>query len=117
MKNIKKISLLLVASFLSVGNALADTGYTYPQVGLPDNPGGIAGILTNVLNWLLLVIGVVAVIAFVISGLQYMISAGDEKDMETAKLNLTYSILGIIAALSGYLIVRAVDAMLRGGIF
>jgi hypothetical protein len=115
MTKMTKISLALVGTFLFARDALAQ--YTYPNVGLPDNPNGIEGILANVLDWLLLVIGIVAVIAFVISGLQYLLSAGDEKTMETAKRNAVYSIIGVIVALSGYVIVKAVDAMLQGDMF
>jgi hypothetical protein len=84
------------------------------QSGLPDAPGGVKGVLTSFLNWLLLIIGIIAMIAFVISGLQYFMSAGDEKLAAAAKRNMTYSILGVIAALAGFVIVIAVDAALRG---
>lgn len=81
---------------------------------LPNPPGGIKAILTNVLSWILGIIGMIAIISFTISGFQYFFSAGDDKRMETAKNNLTYSIIGIIVALSGLIIVNAVDVALRG---
>jgi hypothetical protein len=34
--------------------------------------------------------------------------------IETAKRNMTYSIIGIIVALSGFVILRAVDTALQG---
>jgi hypothetical protein len=116
MKKLKKILFAAFLNFILLKAAWAQE-YVYPNVGLPENPSGIAGILANILDWLLLIIGIVAVIAFVISGLQYLLSAGDEKSMETAKRNVVYSIIGVVAALSGYVIVRAVDTMLRGGVF
>jgi hypothetical protein len=85
-----------------------------PDTGLPSPPGGIKAILSNVLTWMLGIIGMIAIISFVISGLQYFYAAGDEKNMETAKRNLTYSIIGVIVALSGLVIVKAIDAALRG---
>lgn len=81
------------------------------DTGLPG--GSIKGILTNILNWLLGIFGILALISFVISGIQYIISAGDEKNMQTAKRNMTYSTLGIIVALAGLVIVRAIDTALR----
>ena len=93
------------------------SGYTFPTTGLPDAPGGIRDILTNLLNWLLGIIGIIAIIAFAISGIQYMVSAGDSDTMETAKRNALYSIIGIIVALSGYIIVKAIYAVLRARSF
>jgi len=86
-----------------------------PSVGLPDPGQGVKGILVNFLRWLLGIFGVVAVISFVISGLQYFFSRGDDKMMETAKRNLMYSTMGVIVALSGVIIIKAVEALLKGG--
>jgi|WetSurMetagenome_2_1015567.scaffolds.fasta_scaffold82870_2 hypothetical protein len=82
--------------------------------GLPCPAGGIAQILANLLSWLLYIFGIIALISFVVSGMQYFFAVGDEKNMETAKRNLMYSIIGIIVALSGLVIIQAVDAALRG---
>jgi hypothetical protein len=81
--------------------------------GLPDPTDGIKGILVKIVNWLLAIVGLVALIAFIVSGLQYFFAAGDERSMETAKRNVEYSILGIIVALSGFVIVQAIDAILK----
>lgn len=81
--------------------------------GLPEPVGGIEGVLKNILNWMLGIVGVIAVIGFVISGLQYITAAGSEKTIETAKRNMTYSVIGVIVALSGFVIIKAVDAALR----
>lgn len=80
---------------------------------LPDPQGGVVGVLATFLNWILGIISVIAMIALVVSGLQYFWAAGDEKMAETAKRNMTYSIIGIIVALAGFIIVKAVDALLR----
>ena len=83
--------------------------------GLPDPAGGIKQILASFLTWLLGIVGIVALMAFIISGLQYFLAAGDEKTAETAKRNMTYSIIGVIVALSGFVIIRAIDAALNAG--
>jgi len=59
------------------------------------------------------IFGLLALIAFIISGGQYLLASGDDKMIETAKKNMTYSIIGIIVALSGFIIIRAIDAALR----
>lgn len=84
----------------------------------PDGWAGMSGkdikvIVTSVLKWMLQIIGMIAIISFAISGFQYFMATGDEREMEKAKRNLNYSIIGILAALSGYVIVQAVDAVLN----
>lgn len=85
-----------------------------PVTGLPDNSGGIADILSSILSWLLGVLGVIAIISFVISGIMYLTASGNERQLDTAKRAMTYSIIGVVVALSGYIVVRAVDYALRG---
>jgi multisubunit Na+/H+ antiporter MnhB subunit len=62
--------------------------------------------------WLLGLLGFVAVIGFVISGIMYLVAAGDEKRQENAKRAMYYSIIGVIVGLSGLVIVYAVINML-----
>jgi hypothetical protein len=64
--------------------------------------------------WLLAIIGTLSVIAFVVSGIQYLTAAGDEKNIETAKKNLTYSVIGVVVALSGLIIVTTISMILGG---
>ncbi len=90
-------------------------GICYPNnTGLPDPSGKIAGILTNILYWLLSIFGILAIIAFAIAGVQYILSTGNEEMIDTAKRNMKWSIVGVIVALSGLVIVYAIDKMLRG---
>ena len=85
---------------------------TIAGMGMPDSPG-IKSVLVNILKWMLEIFGLLALIAFIISGGQYLLASGDEKMIGTAKKNMTYSIIGIIVALSGFIIIRAVDTALR----
>ncbi|MFA5961503.1 MAG: pilin [Parcubacteria group bacterium] len=85
------------------------------QFGLPDAGGtGDAGyVIYAVLDWLLAVVGAVAIIALVVSGIQYFMVATDEKMMERAKKTMTAAIIGLIVALSGLVAIYAIDLMLR----
>lgn len=85
--------------------------------GLPDPVGGIGEVLMNLMDWLLGIFGMLAVIAFVISGIQYLLAAGDERQAETAKRNMKYSIIGIAVALSAYIIIDAISCMFGSGGF
>ena len=82
-------------------------------LGLPDAVGGVKAVLVNIVQWMLGIFGLLALIAFIISGGQYLLASGDDKMIETAKKNMTYSVIGIIVALSGFVIIRAIDAALR----
>ena len=57
-------------------------------------------------------LGIVTVISFVIAGLQYMLSLGDPKSVETAKAHMKWSIVGLIVALSGVIAILQIDSWL-----
>lgn len=71
--------------------------------------------ITVVMNWLLGLIGVLGVIAFVISGIMYLTSAGDEGQAEKAKSVMTFAIIGLVVALVGLIIVNAVAGLTDAG--
>ncbi len=73
----------------------------------------VASIIINLMKWMLYLFGFLAIIAFVISGLQYLSAAGNMNMIETAKRNMNYSVIGVIVALSGLVILIAVDSLLR----
>ncbi len=77
------------------------------------DPHPITTVAITVMNWILGIFGVLAVIAFVIAGIIYLTSAGDEDRAQQAKRAMTYSIIGVIVALMGLVIIYAVDNMLR----
>lgn len=78
--------------------------------GLPE--GSVMGIASNLLFWLLSLFAILGIIGFVISGIWYLVSAGDEGMAEKGKEGMKYSIIGIIIGLSGFIIMQAVNAML-----
>lgn len=96
----------LVASAASSGWSLSNPG-NLPQ-------GAISEIIKAVMNWLLGILGFVAIIGFIISGLMFLISAGDEDRQKTAKKAMYYSITGIIVGLVGFIVVQAVSTLLGG---
>lgn len=101
----------------STGTVLCDgvmrSGICFPTgTGLSSAPVGF--LLMRLMSWLLALFGMIAIIAFVISGMQYLISAGNEDMIETAKRNMQYSIIGVLVGLSGWVIIRAIDQALGG---
>jgi len=126
MKNKKILIFLIIGLFFFIGNALAVTcppggfdgssGVCIPTgTDLPD-PGGedpLADVINNVMQWLLRIVGVIAIIAFVISGMQYMLASGDQNMMEMGKRNMMWSIVGVIVALMGMVILIFIQSMLE----
>ncbi len=103
-------------SMVNCPNGVIRSGVCFPMVtGLSDMP--LILLIMRVMNWLLAIFGMIAIIAFVISGLQYLLSAGDEDAAETAKRNMKYSIIGVVVGLSGWIIVNAIDNALNGWSF
>jgi len=89
-------------------------GFTKPpDTGLPT--GTITNIVTSFMKWALALLGVFAIIAFVIAGIMYLISAGNENMQEKAKKAMIYAIVGVIVGLIGYVMVQAVESWLGGG--
>lgn len=88
-------------------------GFAPPNV--PGLPGGtITEIVTAVMNWLLVLVGIFGVIGFAIAGILYLISAGDETKAGTAKNAMMFSIIGVIVAILGLVIIKAAQSMLGG---
>lgn len=90
----------------------------YAGVCFPINTGlselGIIDIAVNLMRWMLYLFGFLAIISFVVSGIQYLAASGNASMIETAKRNMTYSIVGVIVALAGLVIITAIDALLKG---
>jgi cytochrome bd-type quinol oxidase subunit 2 len=87
------------------------------EFGLPDagGTGDVGYVIMAILEWLLAIVGIVAVIALVVAGIQYFFVATDEKMLERAKKTMTSAIIGLIVALSGVIAIYAVDTMLNAG--
>lgn len=65
-------------------------------------------IFQNVLNFLFIILGAVAAILIIISGLKYLMSGGDAKQIEGAKHTLTYAIIGLIIVLLSFFIINLI---------
>ncbi|HBP00722.1 MAG: hypothetical protein UY41_C0045G0006 [Candidatus Moranbacteria bacterium GW2011_GWE1_49_15] len=102
------VSLMSLAPALVSAQIDARLGGT----GLPQ--GSILDIMTSLMNWLLIVVGILGVIGFIIAGILYLTAAGDEGQIGKAKTAMIYSIVGVVVALLGLIIIRAVQALLGG---
>lgn len=84
------------------------------EIGLSEI--SVTRLIQNLLNWLLYIVGFIAIIAFVIAGIQYLMAGADTKMAEKGKANMTYAMIGVLVALSALIIVRAIQAILSGAL-
>jgi phosphoglycerol transferase MdoB-like AlkP superfamily enzyme len=85
---------------------------TAENAELPE--GTITGILTNVMFWITALIAIFGIIGFAIAGILYLTAAGDEDRINMAKRAMFYSIIGVVVALLGFVILQAANTMLGG---
>jgi hypothetical protein len=75
----------------------------------------VSDIIKALMNWLLYILGAISIIGFVVSGILYLTSAGDEDRIERAKRGMIYSVIGVIVGLVGLVVVTAVEAWFGDG--
>lgn len=71
----------------------------------------LSSLALKVLNFLLSIIGVLAIIMLVIGGLIYLTAAGDENKAETGKKIVTYAVVGVGVALAALVITTQVASL------
>ena len=96
---------LLTGAQFNPGEGMGSSGLTNTSV---------YDIVKAVMNWLLLILTILAVIGFIISGLMFIFSGGSDERAGKAKKYLTYSLIGIAVALIGYIAIRLINTLLQG---
>ncbi len=80
--------------------------------GVISDAPNFASILMKILTFVLSVVGIVAILALVISGLMYMTAAGDTSQISTAKKYTAMSVIGASIALAALIIVKQITRLL-----
>ncbi len=119
LKN-KKAALAFLAMFLGVITIYFPTlaansgeGWQIPQnTNLPDRP--VADILLSIIDWAIILVGILGVIIFIYAGFMYLTSQGETDKIEQAKKILIWGIVGIVVSVLGLIAVKTVDGLLRG---
>lgn len=106
------IWIFVLGLFAKASEAAGWSTGDYSSMGLPT--GTIYNIIKQGTLWLLGLFGFFGVIGFLVSGIMYLTSAGDETQQKKAKQQMYWSITGVIVGLIGYVILVAVDTLLRG---
>lgn len=111
MKNKIKSVVYSIFSVMLMAPALVSAQLAQPSgTGLPQS--SLFDIISNIMYWLLAIVGIVGVIGFAIAGLLYLTAAGDETRIGQAKQAMMYSIIGIIVALAGLVALQFAKGLL-----
>jgi hypothetical protein len=121
-------ALALALSFATPAVTYADASCTGGNGDITQGPAGGAacakpasgatnlfgpnGIFITITNILLFIIGAVAVVMLIIGGIRYVVSAGDQNAVTSAKNTILYAIIGIVVAFLAYAAVNFVTAQL-----
>ena len=118
----KKLSVLF-ASFLTVAitasaflsapvsaNVLDEACTSNPDSALctEGQTTSVDTVIDTIVNVLFLLVGLLAVIMIIVSGIRFVTSSGNSGAVESAKKTLLYSVIGLIVALLAYAIVNFV---------
>lgn len=82
-----------------------------PSCGTADTPANIGciGLMINsVIHAGMALIGVTTVILIIYSGIKFITSGGDAKQLESARKTLTYAIIGLVIVVSAFMIVNLI---------
>jgi hypothetical protein len=73
------------------------------------NIGCLPYYLSNIINGVFALSGIIAVILITLSGIRLLVSGGDPLKVEKAKKSLTYAVIGFIVILLSFFILRVVS--------
>ena len=112
-ENIKKFAIISggsVVALLPVAAHADDSISGVVNSVTPPNAaqGSLTDNIKNIINVMLLVIGIVAVIMLIVGGFRYVLSNGNEKAVSGAKDTILYAVIGIVVALLSFAIVNFV---------
>ncbi|MBI2483872.1 N-acetylmuramoyl-L-alanine amidase [Candidatus Uhrbacteria bacterium] len=70
---------------------------------------GIARYIVNIYRWLIGIIGILAVIALMAGGVQWLMAGGSDKRTTAAKKTISNSLIGLVLALGSYLLLWTIS--------
>lgn len=73
-----------------------------------ENKDGLSNTIKNATNIVLFIAGALAVIMIIYGAIRFMTAHGNEKQVESARLIVTYSVIGLIIAILAYALVNFV---------
>ncbi len=103
--------LFLNLLFISPVLAQAPNGNYVPLVSIPgiDPNAGILTYLSGLYNFLISIVGILAMAVIIYGGMRYLTSAGNPSSVEEAKDAITSAVIGLILALTSWVILSTIN--------
>jgi hypothetical protein len=120
MKNILRSTLIavIITHFIFPSMAFAQAEWSGVCVGGPTVMEGRAAdvatlqgfqcLIANSFSVIITVIGLAGFVMFIFGAFQWMLSGNNSKGVDTARQSMTYSVIGIVVALSGFIIINLI---------
>ena len=103
---------VVLSTFFSVQMALAQfAGFHMPAQPV-GTPGDFGQSIVNLTNWVLGFATMIAVLALIWGGMNYLTSAGNEETAKSGKQTIKYALLGLIVAGIAYALVNVVVSII-----
>lgn len=103
----------LVATQPQLVQAVEFNANTGTDIGLSDQP--LENTVKNIINWVLGLLGLIAVIIIIYAGFLWLTAAGNEDRITTAKKTILGAVIGLVIILLSYAIVAFVLEGAQGG--
>ena len=87
-------------------------GITNPLGGGPDQT--ITDVLTKIINWMLGLVGFLALIALIIGGARMIMDFGNEEQVKKAKSTILWAVIGLAVVILSYAIINIVTTEILG---
>ncbi|MFA6896884.1 MAG: pilin [Patescibacteria group bacterium] len=107
MKRVNKVLLSTGLAMLPLSTAWA-AGWAAPSNYPAGAPKDFDLVVNNTTNWILGFVGLVAILALIFGGVQYLTAAGNEDQVRDAKATIKNAIIGLVIAGLAYAIVLTI---------
>ena len=69
---------------------------------------GLECLIANIFTVFITLLGLAGFIMFLVAGVRWLVSGGNSKGMETAKNTMTFAVVGLVVALSAFIVINLI---------
>ena len=93
-------------------SGIADAGKLADEAGLVEGGKSASEILLGFIGWVLSFVAIIALAVLIWGGIRYIISVGNENDIQAARKTIQWAVIGLIIVLLSFAIITAIQASL-----
>ncbi len=107
-----KIKLTLASASALLLPVLA---FAQDDVARPGSIASIGALITKIEDFMWLIFGGLAVIMFIIAGIQFMTAGGAPEKVQAARSSFMWGVAGVVVAVVAFSIVKVISMFVTGG--